>query len=384
MTDPNGKPELSGKKAQSQGTVAEWSLQAKDTKDHVFAVSGEHLVGREDCELLLTSPHSSRKHAKLTLSEGLLRVEDLGSANGTYVNDEKIVTAELKDGDVVRFDTEEFFVIEPTQPVAEPVDENRTMMRPAIPAPEAVPEQVVPQKAPEKDPEKDPEKEPEKAPAPPPKAEPKKEEAPVSEAAPEDTAGDEGATKEIKGGAWYEKETLQMTAKVNVSDLREQFADCATQIVRGITSIDMPSLVGTTGDWAGKVFNLTSDAMTLGRRGADIIIDEASVSTKHAQFVKQGDRWKVVDLMSTSGTYVNGKKTQASFLSSGDALRLGRVELRFVIDSTDVASRASPDATRQVITGTGQKFSSKVPAWLYIALGFVAVLAIGAILIFSG
>ena len=353
MTDTNGKPELSGKKAQAQGTVAEWSLQAKDTKDHVFAMSGEHLVGREDCELLLTSPHSSRKHAKLTLSEGLLRVEDLDSANGTYVNGEKIVTAELKDGDVVRFDTEEFIVIEPTQPV----DENRTMMRPAVPAPEAVPEQVAPQKAPEKEPEK---KEPEKAPAPPPKAEPKKEEAPVSEAAPEDTAGDEGATEEIKGGAWYEKETPQMTAKVNVSDLREQFADGATQIVRGITSIDMPSLVGTTGDWAGKVFNLTSDAMTLGRRGTDIIIDEASVSTKHAQFVKQGDRWKVVDLMSTSGTYVNGKKTQASFLSSGDALRLGRVELRFVIDSTDVASRASPTPP-----GSSSRAPAKNPAVRY-------------------
>ena len=132
MTDTNGNPESSGNKVQAQGTVAEWSLQAKDTADHIFAVSGEHLVGREDCELLLTSPHSSRKHAKLTLSEGLLRVEDLGSANGTFVNDEKIVTAELEDGDVVRFDTEEFIVIEPKQPV----DENRTMMRPAVPAPE--------------------------------------------------------------------------------------------------------------------------------------------------------------------------------------------------------------------------------------------------------
>ena len=133
----------------------------------------------------------------------------------------------------------------------------------------------------------------------------------------------------------------------------------------------------------GTVFNLTSDAMTVGRVGANIVIDEPSVSTKHAQFVKQGERWKVVDLMSTSGTYVNGKKTQASFLSSGDALRFGRVELRFVIESTNVASRAAPEANDQFITGTGQKSSGKVPAWIYILIGFVVVLAAGSYFLFS-
>jgi hypothetical protein len=196
-----------------------------------------------------------------------------------------------------------------------------------------------------------------------------------------DAAASDGA-EEKKGGAWYEKETPNMTAKVDVGDLKEQFADGATQIVRGIKDIEMPSLVGTTGEWAGKVFSLTGEAVTIGRVGANIVFDEPSVSTKHAQIVKQREGWKIVDLMSTSGTYVNGKKTQASFLTSGDALRFGRVELRFVIDSTDVSSRASPEAD-QLITGSGQPASGKVPAWLYVTIGFVAVLGIGAYVLFS-
>lgn len=349
----------------------------------MFPISGENLVGREDCEILLTSPHSSRKHAKLTLAEGLLRIEDLGSANGTYVNDERVSTAELEVGDVVRFDIEEFIVVGPEQPAAAPEEDNRTMLRPAVKKEEPASPPEAAAEPPSKPVKEKPAKE-----------KPAKEKQAKEKSAKEQPAEDkseshatetvsEEETDEHKGGAWYEKDTPQMTARVDVSDLRDQFADGATQIVRGIPEVEMPSLIGATGQWAGKVFNLTSDAMTLGRLGANIVIDEPSVSTKHAQFVKQGERWKVVDLMSTSGTYVNGKKSQASFLSSGDALRFGRVELRFVIESTDVASRAAPDSNDQLITGTGRESKSTIPAWLYILIGFVAVLAIGAFFLFA-
>ena len=354
MTTQNGNSEPPTDKTQSE---PEWFLKAKEEEERVFPLSGEHLVGREDCEFLLTSPHSSRKHARLILVEGLLRVEDLGSANGTFVNDERVSTAELEPGDSVRFDTEEFIVVGPTA-AEEPEEDNRTMLRPAVKIEQpttAAPETAAPETA-----------------------------APTEPGPPGGKeAAAEAEDEPKKGGAWYEKDTPQMTARVDVSDLKNQFADGATQIVRGIAEVDMPSLIGTTGQWAGKVFNLTSDAMTVGRVGANIVIDEPSVSTKHAQFVKQGERWKVVDLMSTSGTYVNGKKTQASFLSSGDALRFGRVELRFVIESTNVASRAAPEANDQFITGTGQKSSGKVPAWIYILIGFVVVLAAGSYFLFS-
>ena len=48
---------------------------------------GETLVGRGgDCDIFFGDVTVSRHHAKLTVDEGGLRIEDLGSTNGTYVN----------------------------------------------------------------------------------------------------------------------------------------------------------------------------------------------------------------------------------------------------------------------------------------------------------
>ena len=54
------------------------------------------IIGRSDqCDVLISSPQISGRHAKLTLLEnGKLLVEDLGSLNGTYVNGERIIRKE--------------------------------------------------------------------------------------------------------------------------------------------------------------------------------------------------------------------------------------------------------------------------------------------------
>jgi len=49
--------------------------------------NGESLLGSSgDCDLLLVFPSVSRQHARLSLAEGQLRLEDLGSSNGTRHN----------------------------------------------------------------------------------------------------------------------------------------------------------------------------------------------------------------------------------------------------------------------------------------------------------
>ena len=53
----------------------------------------------------------SRVHCRFTLSDaGELRVEDLGSTNGTFVNGKKVVQSPLKDGDKVSIGRVEFVV----------------------------------------------------------------------------------------------------------------------------------------------------------------------------------------------------------------------------------------------------------------------------------
>jgi serine/threonine protein kinase len=67
-------------------------------------VSGDVMVGRDrTCSIVLSHPAVSRKHAKITFSGREWVLEDLKSANGTYVNNTRVERANLKPGDVVRF-----------------------------------------------------------------------------------------------------------------------------------------------------------------------------------------------------------------------------------------------------------------------------------------
>ncbi len=62
------------------------------------------MVGRDrTCAIVLTHPAVSRRHAKITMNGSVPVLEDLKSANGTYVNNTRVERAKLKPGDVVRF-----------------------------------------------------------------------------------------------------------------------------------------------------------------------------------------------------------------------------------------------------------------------------------------
>jgi pSer/pThr/pTyr-binding forkhead associated (FHA) protein len=65
---------------------------------------GKYLIGREaDCQLRRQSAFMSRHHCALLLDEYTLRLRDLGSKNGTFVNGRRIAGGEaiLLDGDLV-------------------------------------------------------------------------------------------------------------------------------------------------------------------------------------------------------------------------------------------------------------------------------------------
>jgi len=78
------------------------------------------IVGRsESCDIQVTEGHPSREHARVGVRAGMLRVEDLHSTNGTFVNGQKISAAtDLSLADVVKFGDEAFSVQTPDQPDA--------------------------------------------------------------------------------------------------------------------------------------------------------------------------------------------------------------------------------------------------------------------------
>ena len=62
------------------------------------------IIGRDPLSgVVLSEPSVSRRHAQLLQRDDALVLEDLGSAVGTYVNDERVTARILSDGDRVRF-----------------------------------------------------------------------------------------------------------------------------------------------------------------------------------------------------------------------------------------------------------------------------------------
>src|SRR5262245_42109041 len=82
----------------------------------------------------------------------------------------------------------------------------------------------------------------------------------------------------------------------------------------------------------GRAVPLTADRVVIGRsRECDIRVDDGNVSRRHVEVVREGaSDWLVVDLGSTNGTEVNGRKVQRrTGLEDGDRITIGSTELVF-------------------------------------------------------
>jgi pSer/pThr/pTyr-binding forkhead associated (FHA) protein len=92
------------------------------------------VVGRrEDCDLRIPLGDVSRKHCRFITEGEIIRVEDLGSSNGTYRNGQKVQESELSAGDTVQIGPVVFTV----QIDGEPAEE--AIIAPEIPAEDAGP-----------------------------------------------------------------------------------------------------------------------------------------------------------------------------------------------------------------------------------------------------
>ena len=79
--------------------------------DTVFELpAGEHRIGRSNADLELGNDNQvSRHHAVISVSEeGTVVINDAGSTNGTFINNQRIQSCELAAGDVIRIGTSQF------------------------------------------------------------------------------------------------------------------------------------------------------------------------------------------------------------------------------------------------------------------------------------
>ena len=82
-------------------------IHVEGSKPRTVAVSGNMVMGRApECELALDDTFVSQQHARLFAKNGSWYVEDLGSTNGTFVNDQRLgAPAMVQPGDRVRVGT---------------------------------------------------------------------------------------------------------------------------------------------------------------------------------------------------------------------------------------------------------------------------------------
>ncbi len=89
-------------------------------------------------------------------------------------------------------------------------------------------------------------------------------------------------------------------------------------------------LIALSGPNSGARFLLNEDRTNAGRhQKSDIFLDDATVSRKHAQFIRSGDEFSVRDSGSLNGTYVNRERVDAQILHTGDEVQIGKFRLTF-------------------------------------------------------
>jgi hypothetical protein len=126
--------------------------------------------------------------------------------------------------------------------------------------------------------------------------------------------------------------------------------------------------------------------------GADVVVDDASVSRKHARIERKGDAWLVADQASANGTFLDGQRVTEAGLRHGQSLRFGNVTYKVEIEGSEddlgatrlgmgappglASPKPSPGATGASATGDAPKKGKSPMIWVGGCCGCLLLLAI--------
>ncbi len=159
----------------------------------------------------------------------------------------------------------------------------------------------------------------------------------------------------------------------------------------------MPKLLISLPDAGEVVHELSESTVTIGRVEDNALqIDDASVSSHHAEIRKTGAGYVLKDLGSTNGTFINGEPLSGEHtLEAGDRVVFGKIEASYATEESErskplpreEATKAAPAASshRPEDFGNASPFQNKrkkkSPAdAVALALTGLAVLAFAAAL----
>ncbi|MCC5871019.1 MAG: FHA domain-containing protein [Gammaproteobacteria bacterium] len=385
------------------GSSASWRL-VRQGGHAPFEVSGDTIVGRSrQAGLYLPEGFVSRRHARLWLESGRLMVEDLGSANGTFVNGERLTRPmRLAPGDCVTFDAFDYFVeaiapridgdpnatgleLPDSAPPAEAEMEVRDVTGPARfeqerpPATPRNPALTQPMHPVTDEPSLPPLDDPdfdldtdgegagdfdltgESATLPPPDRSPRGVESAPPARSPPPTLSPVVHAPESPPASVLAA-TVDTRSEASPAPPRTVVMESGTEgpdSGGGPVDPAAPALLARSGPLEGNLIHLEPGRILVGRGvECDIWIDHPAVSRQHLEIFLSGGHCRVRQLDGARGAMLNGKPVDDAELVPGDILRVGSVE--FVYDSIQRLTR-----------GEGG-----LPPWVWMLVGFMGAGAI--------
>src|SRR4051794_24546366 len=123
-------------------------------------------------------------------------------------------------------------------------------------------------------------------------------------------------------------------AKPEAADERDSLNPADAAAVDALPS-GSALLVVQRGPGAGSRYLLDTDLSTVGRHPeSDIFLDDITVSRRHVEFRRDDGTFRVHDVGSLNGTYLNGDRVDDAELQSGDEVRIGKFRLIFFASDT--------------------------------------------------
>lgn len=101
--------------------------------------------------------------------------------------------------------------------------------------------------------------------------------------------------------------------------------------------------------------DLSDEKVTVGRLADNTLqVDDASVSSRHAEIFLERDKYHLHDLGSTNGTFVNGEQVTDAVLQHGDEVRFGRIESVFTNEEEGGSSQPLPESLAANVQAASQ------------------------------
>lgn len=118
-----------------------------------------------------------------------------------------------------------------------------------------------------------------------------------------------------------------LPASNQTSDIRKSLSTEDLNVISGLPK-DSAILLVLKGAGMGSRFLLNSNITRVGRElNNDISLDDITVSRSHAVINRDEDGFRVKDLGSLNGTYINAVVAREQSLNDGDEIQIGKFHL---------------------------------------------------------